>query len=31
VREEGEGYFSVRLDIAWPLRFEEELPLEIAA
>jgi hypothetical protein len=31
VREEGEGYFSVQLDIVWALRFEEELPLEIAA
>ena len=31
VREEGEGYFSVRLDIAWPLHFHEDLPLEVAA
>ena len=31
VREEGEGYFAVRLDLAWPLRFQEEVPLESAA
>ncbi len=31
VREDGEGAFAVQLDLAWPLRFVEELPLERAA
>ena len=31
LREEGEGYFAVHLDLAWPLRFHEDVPLERAA
>ncbi len=31
VREGGEGTFAVRLDLAWPLRFDEDIPLELAA
>jgi hypothetical protein len=30
-REEGQGYFVLRLDLAWSLRFQEEVPMEIAA
>jgi hypothetical protein len=29
-REEGEGYFQVQLDLEWPLRLQEEVPLETA-
>jgi hypothetical protein len=31
VREDGEGYFVVQLDLAWPLRFDEAIPMELAA
>ena len=31
VREGGEGTFVVELDIAWPLRFDEDIPMERAA
>jgi hypothetical protein len=31
LREEGEGYFAVHLDLAWPLHFNEDVPLEVAA
>jgi hypothetical protein len=31
LREEGEGYFAVHLDLAWPFRFHEDVPLERAA
>ena len=27
-REDGDGYFQVCLDLAWPLRLQEELPVE---
>ena len=31
LREEGEGYFAIHLDLAWPLHFHEDVPLEHAA
>jgi hypothetical protein len=31
IRDGGEGCFVVRLDLAWPLRFDEAIPLERAA
>lgn len=31
VRDGGEGCFVVQLDLAWPLRFDEVIPMELAA
>jgi hypothetical protein len=31
IRDGGEGCFVVQLDVAWPLRFDEAIPLELAA